>query len=75
VNWNGDEDTTVPTFELSSDLFMPQLSIKDKIPLEDAAKWWLTTIMLQLKASDSVGTMKWPAVRCEFIEEWRQRCK
>jgi hypothetical protein len=68
----GDDDAAVPTFELSSDSFvpqLPQLSIKDQIPLDEAAKWRLTAIVLQLKASESVGTMEWPTVRREFTEE------
>jgi hypothetical protein len=71
----GDESAVTPTFELSSDSFiphLPQFSIPDAVRLDDAAKWRLTAILLQLKASESVGTMEWPTVRREFTEESAQ---
>jgi hypothetical protein len=71
----GDESASIPTFELSSDSFVPQLphfSITETIHLDDDAKWRLTAIILQLKALESVGTMEWPSVRQEFTGESAQ---
>jgi hypothetical protein len=70
-----DEDAATPTFELSPDSFvphLPHLSFNPTIPLDDGAKWRLTAILLQLKASEGVGTTEWPGVRREFTEESAQ---
>jgi hypothetical protein len=68
----GSDDDPVPTFQGKPEDFEPRLptvAFGFDIPVNESLAWRLLGIVLQLQASESVGTMEWPTVRQEFTAE------
>jgi hypothetical protein len=72
VSPRGNDDDPLPTFDGDPEEFEPRLpavAFGFDFPVGEGLAWRLLGIVLQLQASESVGTMEWPTVRQEFTAE------